>query len=130
MNKTTLEAVEKAVKEIKELKIQASEINGKIKDNEAVIEAYSVEHLSDFSDGRLSLSTGIIAVKAGQAKPVKEGKPLSTAARAELATVLPPAYVKMACDYSILYDIKDKMVRQILRSRGIEIVREDKFTVI
>ena len=72
----------------------------------------------------------IIAIKAGAAKPIKEGKALSTAARAELASVLPAAYVKVACDFGVLYDSKDKTVRQILRSRGIEIVREDKFTVI
>lgn len=130
MEKVTKEAAEKAVKTVKDLKIQAAEINGKIKDAEAIVEAYGLEHLSEFADGRLAVEGGIIAIKAGTAKPIKEGKALSTAARAELASVLPAAYVKVACDFSVLYDSKDKTVRQILRSRGIEIVREDKFTVL
>lgn len=130
MDKVTKEAAEKAVKTVKDLKIQAAEINGKIKDAEAIVEAYGLEHLSEFADGRLAVEGGIIAIKAGAAKPIKEGKPLSTAARSELAAALPAAYVKVACDFSVLYDSKDKTVRQILRSRGIEIVREDKFTVI
>ena len=130
MGKVTKEAAEKAVKTVKDLKIQAAEINGKIKDAEAIVEAYGLEHLSEFADGRLAVEGGIIAIKAGTAKPIKEGKALSTAARAELASVLPAAYVKVACDFGVLYDSKDKTVRQILRSRGIEIVREDKFTVL
>ena len=130
MEKVTKEAAEKAVKTVKDLKIQAAEINGKIKDAEAIVEAYGLEHLSEFADGRLAVDGGIIAIKAGTAKPIKEGKALSTAARAELASVLPAAYVKVACDFGVLYDSKDKTVRQILRSRGIEIVREDKFTVL
>ena len=130
MEKVTKEAVEKAVKTVKDLKIQAVELNGKIKDAEAIVEAYGLEHLGEFADGRLAVDGGIIAIKAGTAKPIKEGKALSTAARAELASVLPAAYVKVACDFGVLYDSKDKTVRQILRSRGIEIVREDKFTVL
>ena len=130
MEKVTKEAVEKAVKTVKDLKIQAAELNGKIKDAEAIVEAYGLEHLGEFADGRLAVDGGIIAIKAGTAKPIKEGKALSTAARAELASVLPAAYVKVACDFGVLYDSKDKTVRQILRSRGIEIVREDKFTVL
>lgn len=63
-------------------------------------------------------------------KEQAEGKPLSTAARAELASVLPPAYVKVACDFGVLFQSQDKAVRQILKARGIEIVREDKFTVL
>ena len=130
MGKVTKEAAEKAVKTVKDLKIQAAEIHGKSKDAEASVEAYGLEHLSEFADGRLAVEGGIIAIKAGTAKPIKEGKPLSTAARSELAAALPAAYVKVACDFGVLYDSKDKTVRQILRSRGIEIVREDKFTVL
>ena len=108
MEKVSKEQVEEAVRTVKELKIKTAELNGRLKDAEA----------------------GIIAIKAGTAKPVKEGKPLSTAARSELAAALPPAYVKVACDFGVLYDSQDKVVRQILKARGIEIVREDKFAVI
>lgn len=130
MEKVTKEQAEAAVQTVRQLKIQASELAGRIKDAEAVVEAYSVEHLGEFADGRLALDAGIIALKAGTAKPVKEGKALSTAARAELAAALPAAYVKVACDFGVLYDCKDKTVRQLLKVRGIEIVREDKFTVL
>lgn len=130
MEKVTKEQVETAVQTVRQLKIQASELAGRIKDAEAVVEAYGIEHLGDFSDGRLALESGVIVLKAGTAKPIKEGKPLSTAARAELAAALPAAYVKVACDFGVLFGSQDKAVRQILRARGIEIVREDKFTVI
>ncbi|WP_300725872.1 hypothetical protein [uncultured Rikenella sp.] len=130
MEKVTKEQVEKAVKTVKDLKIQAAELNGKIKDAEAIVEAYGIEHIADFTDGRLAVDTGVIAIKAGTAKPVKEGKPLSTAARSELAAALPAAYVKVACDFGVLYDCRDKTVRQLLKARGIEIVRDDKFTVL
>ena len=123
MEKVSKEQVEEAVRTVKELKIKAAELNGRLKDAEAVVEAYGLDHMADFSDGRLAL-------EAGAAKPVKEGKPLSTAARSELAAALPPAYVKVACDFGVLYDSQDKVVRQILKSRGIDIVREDKFAVI
>lgn len=130
MKKVTREQAEAAVQTVRQLKIQSAELNGKIKDAESVVEAYSLEHIGEFADGRLALDAGIIAIKAGTAKPVKEGKPLSTAARSELAAALPPAYVKIACDFGVLYDSQDKTVRQILKSRGIEIVREDKFAVL
>ncbi|WP_297628736.1 hypothetical protein [uncultured Rikenella sp.] len=130
MEKVSKEQAEAAVQAIKTLKIQAAELAGRIKDAETIVEAYGLEHLGDFTDGRLALDTGIIALKAGTAKPVKEGKPLSTAARAELAAALPPAYVKMACDFGVLFQSQDKAVRQILKARGIEIVRDDKFTVL
>lgn len=130
MKKVSKEQAEAAVQAVKTLKIQAADLAGKIKDAEAVVEAYGVEHLGEFADGRLAVETGVIAIKAGTAKPVKEGKALSTAARAELAAALPAAYVKVACDFGVLYDCKDKTVRQLLKVRGIEIVREDKFTVL
>lgn len=130
MEKVTKEQVEAAVQTVRQLKIQASELAGRIKNAEAIVEAYGLEHLGEFADGRLALDAGIIALKAGTAKPLKEGKPLSTAARAELAAALPPAYVKVACDFGVLFQSQDKAVRQILKARGIEIVREDKFAVI
>ncbi len=130
MQKVTREQAEAAVQTVRTLKIQAAELAGRIKDAEAVVEAYGLEHLGEFADGRLALDAGVVAIKAGTAKPVKEGKPLSTAARAELASVLPPAYVKVACDFGVLFQSQDKAVRQILKARGIEIVREDKFTVL
>lgn len=130
MEKVTKAQVSAAIEALRAAKIEASEIAGRIKDAEAVVEAYGVEHLGDFADGRLAVDGGIIVLKAGTAKPIKEGKALSTAARAELAAALPAAYVKVACDFGVLYDCKDKTVRQILKSRGVEIVRDDKFTVL
>ena len=102
MEKVTKEAVEKAVKTVKDLKIQAAELNGKIKDAEAIVEAYGLEHLGEFADGRLAVDGGIIAIKAGTAKPIKEGKALSTAARSELDSVLPAADVTVAWDFGVL----------------------------
>lgn len=97
---------------------------------ERIIENFGRTHLSEFVDGRLELDSGTLAVKAGPAKPLKAGRPLTTAARIELASRLPAAYLRSSCDFSELYGCTDKMVRQMLLSRGIEIVRDDKFIVL
>lgn len=130
MEKITREQVESAINAYKAAKIERAEIDGRIKDAEDIISAYGSENITEFADGRLPMKNGIIALKAGAAKPMKANKPLSTAARSELASVLPPQYVKMSCDFMVLFDCQDKTVRQILKQRGVSIVREDKFTII
>lgn len=130
MKKITKEQAEQAIKDWKAAKIKEAEIKGVLSDAEAVVEAYSVNNIGEFADGRLAMDSGIIALRAGMAKPVKEGKALSTTARAELAAALPPAYVKTTCDFGLLYSAQDKTVRQILQSRGIEVLREDKYTIL
>ena len=130
MENVSKQEVEKAIRAYKAATIQKAEIEGAIKDAEEVIEAYSLNHIGEFADGRLPMDEGVIAIKAGAAKPLKEGKPLPTVARSELAAALPPAYVKSSCDFTFLFNSQDKTVRQILASRGIEIVREDKFVVL
>lgn len=130
MERITKEQVESAIVLYQQAKIKEAEIKGKIRDAEAIIEAYGVDNIASFSDGRLAMESGVIAIKAGSAKPIKEGKALSTAARSELASVLPPIYTKISCDFTVLFDCKDKTVRQILKSRGVEIVKEDKFIVM
>lgn len=97
---------------------------------ERIITAFGQSHLEEFTDGRLELDSGTLALRAGAAKPLKEGRPLSAAARVELAGLLPRAYVRPSCDFSSLYGCRDKVVRQLLAARGIEIVREDKFVVL
>lgn len=130
MKKVSKQMAEDAIKAYKEAKLQEAEVKGKIQKAEEIIEAYGCAHVEEFTDGRLPLDSGIIAIKAGVAKPMKEGKALPTAARAELAAVLPPAYVKTSCDFGVLFGSQDKTVRQLLAVRGIEIVREDKYTVL
>lgn len=58
MEKVSKEQVEEAVRTVKELKIKAAELNGRLKDAEAVVEAYGLDHMADFSDGRLALEAG------------------------------------------------------------------------
>lgn len=130
MKKITKEAAEAAITAYLQAKIKEADIKGSIKDAEEIIEAYSRENLESFSDGRMAMDNGIIAIRAGAAKPMKEGKALTTAARSELASALPAAYVKYSCEFSVLYDCTDKTVRQLLKSRGIEIVRDDKFVIL
>ena len=130
MKEITTKEVEQAIKAYKEAKAAEAEVKGRIAAAEEVIQAYGVGHIGEFVDGRLAMESGIIALKAGTAKPIKDGKPLSTAARSELASVLPVAYVKTTCDFGVLYGSTDKTVRQLLASRNIQIVREDKFSVV
>ena len=81
MENVSKQEVEKAIRAYKAAKIQKAEIEGAIKDAEEVIEAYSLNHIGEFADGRLPMDEGVIAIKAGAAKPLKEGKPLPTVAR-------------------------------------------------
>lgn len=48
MEKVSKEQVEEAVRTVKELKIKAAELNGRLKDAEAVVEAYGLDHMADF----------------------------------------------------------------------------------
>ena len=101
-----------------------------MKEAEELVACYCSEHMADFTDDRMPLGNAIVAIKAGTAKPVKDGKSLSTAARTALALALPEQFVKLQPDFMALYSCEDKVVRQILKSQGVEIVREDKFNII
>lgn len=129
MKNVTKQQAEQAIKDWTDAKIRADEIKGELEKSTAIITAYGINHIAEFADGRLVMDNGVLAIRSGVAKAVKEGKPLSTAAKAELAAALPVAYVKTACDFAVLFGAQDKTVRQILQSRGIEVVREDIYFV-
>lgn len=129
MKKTTRKEAENAIREWKRIKTEMASLHTLLAEQEAVIETYGRDNLDEFIDSKLALDSGTIVLKAGAAKPIKNGKPLSTAARAELAVLLPPAYVKTSPEYANLFGVQDKAVRQLLKNLGIEIVREDKFAV-
>lgn len=97
---------------------------------ERIITAFGTAHLEEFVDGRLELDSGTLAIRAGAAKPQKAGRPLSTADRCELALLLPKTYVRLSCDFTALFCCQDKAVRQLLRARNIEILREDRIVVL
>lgn len=130
MEKVTYQQAEQAIAIYRTAKSAKSEYETQMSEAERIIEAFGREHLGEFTDGRLELDSGTLAVKAGAAKPLKSGRPLSTAARIELASLLPAAYTRPACDFAELYGCEDKMVRQLLRSRDIEIVRDDQFIIL
>lgn len=111
-------------------KREKQEIDARIKEVEDLVACYCTDHMADFTDDRMALGNAIVAIKAGTAKPLKDGKALSTAARTALALALPKQYVKLTPDFMTLYSAEDKVVRQILRAQGVEIVREDKFNII
>lgn len=130
MEKVTKQAAEEAVANFLKAKQVKKEAEASMKQAEAVVEQFGIEHIGDFIDNRLACGIGIIQIKAGQAKPLKDGKPLSTAGRTELATRLPEAYVKVAPDFLALYNSTDAKVRQQLKAEKIEVVREDKFAIV
>ena len=53
MENVSKQEVEEAIRAYKAAKIQKAEIEGAIKDAEEVIEAYSLNHIGEFADGRL-----------------------------------------------------------------------------
>lgn len=130
MEKITKKQAEDAVAAFLAAKREKQEIDARLKEAEDTVACYCTDHMSDFTDDRMTLGNAIIAIKAGTAKPVKDGKALSTAARTALALSLPEQYVKLQPDFTALYSAEDKVVRQILRSQGVEIVRDDKFSII
>ena len=130
MEKITKQQAEEAAAANLAAKRAKAEIDARMKEAEELVAGYCTEHIGEFTDDRLALGTAVIAIKAGAAKPVKDGKALSTAARTQLALALPEQYVKLVPDFMALYSAEDKVVRQILRSQGVEIVREDKFNIL
>lgn len=130
MEKITKQQAEDAVTAYLAAKKEKLEIDARMKEAEDRVACYCTDHMADFTDDRLPLGTAIITIKAGAAKPVKDGKALSTAARTALALALPEQYVKLMPDFTSLYSAEDKVVRQILRAQGVEIVREDKFAIL
>ncbi|MDE6499587.1 MAG: hypothetical protein K2K83_02635 [Rikenella sp.] len=126
----TLQEAEQAIALYRTARNAKQESEAQMAEAERIIEAFGRTHLGDFADGRLELDSGTLAVKAGAAKPIKNGRPLPTAERIELANQLPPAYVRRSCDFAELYGCGDKMVRQLLAAHGVEIVREDRFVVL
>ncbi len=126
----TRQEAEQAIAIYRTAKSAKAEYEAQMAEAERIIESFGRGHLAEFVDGRLELDSGTLAVKAGAAKPVRGGRPLNTAARIELASQLPAAYVRASCDFAELYGCRDKMVRQLLAARGIEIVREDRVVVL
>ena len=130
MEKITHEAVNAAILAFKRAKRIKMETEARMAEAQMIIDHFAVEHLTEFCGDRLCLDTGTIFLKAGVAKPLNvSGKPLSRADRTELALALPAPYVKMSCDFSLLYGNENKMVQEILRSRGISIVRENTYLI-
>lgn len=126
----TRQEAEQAIAIYRTAKSVKQEAEAQMAEAERVIESFGRAHIGEFTDGRLELDSGTLAVKAGVAKPLKAGRPLTTECRVELAAHLPAAYVRPSCDFAVLYGCQDKMVRQLLAARGIEIVRDDKFVVL
>lgn len=129
-DKISRSAAEMAIESWRAYKDMERETKAALAAAEAVIDTYAREHIAEFEDDKLALSKGIIAIRAGAAKPVKDGKALTTAARTELASLLPSNYVKIACDFAQLFGCEHKRVRQILEAYSIEIKREDRYVVL
>lgn len=129
MKQITKHQVNQAISDWKQAKDEQARAEARMQQAQIIISDYCQGHLEDFTENQLQMEAGVIALQSGPAKPLKEGKPLATAARVELATALPEAYVKVNCDFSLLYQTKNPKVREILKSRGITIVREDRYVV-
>lgn len=129
-DKISRQAAEEAIAAWKAYKDMEREAKAAITAAEAVIDTYAREHIAEFEDDKLALNKGVIAIRAGAAKPVKDGKSLPAKQRAQLAALLPADYVQLKCDFGTLYGCQDKRVRRILEAYGIEIKREDKYTVL
>lgn len=129
-DKISRQAAETAVETWKAYKDMEREAKAAISAAEAVIDTYAREHIAEFEDDKLALNKGIIAIRTGAAKPVKDGKALAAKERVQLAALLPVDYVQLKCDFGTLYGCQDKRVRQILEAFGVEIKREDKYVIL
>lgn len=131
MEKVSKEQVEEAVCTVKELKIKAAELNGTSEGRGGGRRGLRARPHGRFFGRPAGPRSGHYRHQ-GRGRPNRSRKASRSRPRPvrNLAAALPPAYVKVACDFGVLYDSQDKVVRQILKARGIEIVREDKFAVI
>lgn len=130
MKRVSQQEVEQSVKEYLKAKQAKKAAEAVMNKAEAVIARYGRENLGNFIDKRLICGEGIIQLRAGVAKPVKEGKALSATERNVLAAELPGEFVRMIPDYIALFNCPDVKVRQLLKMQGIEIVREDTFSIV
>lgn len=130
MKKVSQQEIEQSVKEYLKAKQAKKAAEAAMNKAEAVITRYGRENLGNFIDKRLICGEGIIQLRAGVAKPLKEGKALSAIERNVLAADLPDEFVRMLPDFAALYNCQDVKVRQLLKMQGIEIVREDTFFVV
>lgn len=131
MKKIEKECAEKAVTTIINLTKQIKELSSVVKEAEDVIEGYGKQNIADFTDNRLACGIGIIQIKAGSAKPIdKSGKAVNKSTREHLANLLPSRFISVSIDAKALFESDDKIVRQILQSNGVSIVREDRFVVV
>ncbi|MFV0505905.1 MAG: hypothetical protein ACK5L5_04230 [Bacteroidales bacterium] len=128
--KVSKEVAEMAVSEFIKARNEKKSAEAVMKEAEATVEQYAMENNGAFVNGRLVLGSAIVQIKAGTAKPMKDGKPLSTAARAQLATELPQPFAKLSCDFGALYQCNDKSVRAILKANGVEVVKDDKYAIV
>lgn len=130
MKRVNQQEVEQSVKEYLKAKQAKKAAEAAMNKAEAVIARYGRENLGNFIDKCLICGEGIIQLRAGVAKPVKEGKALSATERNVLAAELPGEFVRMIPDYIALFNCPDVKVRQLLKMHGVEIVREDTFAVV
>lgn len=130
MERISKERAEEAIRAYREAKLRELEVRNEIREAEEIINMYALDNIENFEDGSLQMEDATITIRAGVAKPVKDGRPLSSAEREELAQALPPAYTRPACDFGLLFSCEDKIVRQMLKARNIEVVREDRFVVL
>lgn len=130
MDKITKEQAEQAITDYRTAKSAKKVHEAIMAEAESIITAYANEHVTEFTDNKLALDSGMLEIKAGPAKAVTiEGKPMSTAARAELAKKLPFNFVNITIDASALYAADNKKVRQILTAAGVRIVKENKIII-
>lgn len=130
MNVNKVQA-EIALAQYKDAKRRKDQADAEMKAAEAKVQDYARDHVAEFVDNLLTLDNGGIGIKAGAAKPVTtEGKALPTAARTELAAMLPINYVKITLDAPALFASDDKKVRRILAAQGVRIVKEDQFVIL
>lgn len=130
MKNVSREDAENAIALYRAAKTAKMKFENQMAEAERTVEAFGRQHLDEFVEGRLALDSGTLAIWAGSAKPLKEGRPLSTADRKALASMLPEPYVRLSCDFGELFACHDKMVRQILKQQGVEVVRDDKIVVM
>lgn len=130
MRKIELPDAEAAVANVVNYRRQIKEMEAKMNENSEIVELYAREHVEEFEDDILPCGIGLIQIKAGAAKPITDGRALKKAERMSLALALPARYVSLSIDSKALYECQDKVVRQLLQSKHIEIVREDKYVVV
>ncbi len=131
MRQTETKSIEQSISELFSVRSQIKDLKAKESRLQEVVDDYSDQHISEFTDGQLVLENGILKIQQNPPKLVHTGseKALTTAERELLAEELGKDYVQTKPNLTkmIARLNGDKLLKKLLQAKGFLIVQSSKY---